>query len=38
MVRMTTNPVTHDAAPETIMIGKMHMAGDVARPRQGTPK
>ena len=38
MVRMTTNPMAHDAAPKTTMTEKMRMAGDVARPRQGIRK
>ena len=29
---LTTTPVTHDAAPETVMIEKMHMAGDAVMP------
>ena len=38
MVGMTRNPPTHNAAPETTMIEKMHMTGDIARPRQRTRK
>ena len=37
LVRKTTDPVTHDAAPEATMT-EMYIAGDVARPRQRTRK
>ena len=36
LVRVTTNSVAHDAAPEATMTERMHIAGDVVRARQRT--
>lgn len=34
---MTTNPVTHNAAPETTMTERMHMTGNIEVASEGMP-
>ena len=37
LVRMTTNPVTHNAAPETTMTERMHITANIDVASEGMP-